>query len=644
MAPPSSTRRLWLALSRTPRLPAVSLLLALVLAACGRAVEGTLPPITAAVTPPAATPAPTTSLAAATASPAPSVTPSLTVPPSATPSPSPTSIPPRVVIISFDGLRPDAAQQAPMPNLLALAERGAYTWSAQTVRPPVTLSAHASMLTGLAPDAHGVLWNDYIPERGPITATTVFSLAHAAGYETVMVVGKEKFAHFDVPGTVDRYTFVTNGDQGVADQAIAEAALGFDLMLVHFPNPDFFGHSEGWMSATYLAQLPRSDEALGRLLAALPPDATVIVTADHGGHGFEHGANIPEDMTIPWIIAGPGVRAGHALAGPVSVADTAASAAQVLGLSLPAGALGRPVAEAFESALGAAPPDLLGGAWILGAPQSPARSEMPAAVLDGRIYVPGGFGGETVFQMYDPALDAWRELPPLPEGRHHLQAAALNGRVYVFGGAEAGGWSGTATAWAFDPETYAWTRLADMPEPRLGGGAVALGERLYVVGGVGGGSAALLEYDPATDAWQVLAPLTQPRDHVAAAVLAGEIWALGGRWQGIGELASVEIYNPASGQWREGPPMPRPHAGFGAATLAGHIVVAGGEIFMTGSETQAAFEVFDPATQAWAAGPDLPHPVHGVPVAVVGDRVYLLGGSDVAADIVNTGRVQIYTP
>jgi hypothetical protein len=33
-----------------------------------------------------------------------------------------------------------------------------------------------------------------------------------------------------------------------------------------------------------------------------------------------------------------------------------------------------------------------------------------------------------------------------------------------------------------------------------------------------------------------------------------------------------------------------------------------------------------------------------VPVAVVGDRVYLLGGSDVAADIVNTGRVQIYTP
>ena len=45
------------------------------------------------------------------------------------------------------------------------------------------------------------------------------------------------------------------------------------------------------------------------------------------------------------------------------------------------------------------------------------------------------FGGEDVFEMYDPSADRWMSLAPLPEGRHHLMAAAHAGRVYAFGGA-----------------------------------------------------------------------------------------------------------------------------------------------------------------------------------------------------------------
>jgi N-acetylneuraminic acid mutarotase len=529
-----------------------------------------------------------------------------------------------------------------MPNLRALAERGAFTFAAQSVAPPVTLPAHAAMFTGMLPAVHGLTWNDYLPERETLGAPTIFSLARAAGLETVMLAGKEKFAHFDAPGALDRYTFVTNGDQGVADQAVAEAAQGFDLLFAHFPNADFFGHSSGWMSSEYLSGLSRTDMALGRLLAVLPPETVVVLTTDHGGHGMAHGANIPEDMTIPWIMAGPGVRAGHALAQAVSLPDTAATVAHLLHLRLPPDAAGKPVLEALVEAP-PEPPSLLEGAWAEGAQQQPARSEMAAAVVDGKLYVPGGFGGESMFQVYDPAADAWRDLAPLPEGRHHLGAAALDGRVYVFGGAAAGGWNPTSTAFAYDPATGAWTRLADMPEGRVGGAAVALGSKLYVVGGVGG-SADLLAYDLAADAWQRLAPLRQPRDHVAAAVLGGEIYALGGRWQGIGELRSIEIYDPAANAWREGPPMPAPHAGFGAATLQGRIVIAGGEIIMTGRETQTDFSIYDPPTQTWRDGPDVPFPVHGVPAAADGERFYLLGGSEVAGDIVNQGRVLIYEP
>lgn len=252
----------------------------------------------------------------------------------------------RVVIISIDGLRPDAIQQAPMPNVQALAQRGAYSFSAQTIFPPVTLPSHTSMLTGQPPEVHGVLWNDYEPARGTITTTTIFEYAHNAGLRTVMVVGKEKFKHLEVPGTLDAFVFATGGDNDVLAQA---AQQEFDLMFVHLPNTDFFGHSTGWMSAMYLFQLARTDERLGAFLNALPEDVAVILSADHGGLGLTHGRNIPEDMTIPWIMAGPGVKQNYAITGPVSTMDTAATALYLLGVPVPEGMMGRVIEEAFSA-------------------------------------------------------------------------------------------------------------------------------------------------------------------------------------------------------------------------------------------------------------------------------------------------------
>ncbi|HET7090058.1 MAG TPA: hypothetical protein VFL17_15585, partial [Anaerolineae bacterium] len=74
-------------------------------------------------------------------------------------------------------------------------------------------------------------------------------------------------------------------------------------------------------------------------------------------------------------------------------------------------------------------------AWTMGKPMIPPyRSEMPAVVLDGMIYVPGGFGGESRLERYDPIADEWEALADMPDGRHHLMAAAHDGYLYVFGG------------------------------------------------------------------------------------------------------------------------------------------------------------------------------------------------------------------
>jgi N-acetylneuraminic acid mutarotase len=624
----------------------------LVLASASCAAPGETPATQATVTQPAAG----TPLLAETQTPAATAThtpiPAVIATPTYTPAQPATQTPahrPLVAIISIDGLRPDALLQAEAPNMLGLAQRGAFTWQAQTTFPPATLPAHASMLSGQAPEVHGVDWNDYVPERGFISVPTIFTLAQDAGLRTAAVVGKEKMIQLFEPGALDEYVFATSGDRDVADHAVELAAEGYDLLFIHLPNMDYFGHLEGWMSPTYLSQLTRTDAAVGRILAALPERPLVILTSDHGGTDMAHGSRSPADMTIPWIVAGPGVRAGHEIAGPVSVADTAATAAHVLGLSLPAGSAGQVVTDAFDGATAQATPappglaEMLAGTWSQGATQHPARSEMPAAVLDGLIYVPGGFGGETVFQAYDPERDAWLDLAPLPEGRHHLMAAAHGGQVYVFGGAAAGGWTPTATTFVYDPASDSWTEAAPMPEARMSGAAVALGERLYVAGGVGATSA-LLEYDPVTNTWRSLAEVRQPREHVAAAALDGEIYAIGGRWSVVGELSSVEIYDPATDTWRPGPELPRPMAGFNAAVLHGRILAAGGEMIMRGRETLTTFAIYDPAAQSWSLGPDLPEPLHGVPAAAVDGRFYVLGGSSLAGAVENQGRVYIYTP
>ena len=249
----------------------------------------------------------------------------------------------------MDGLRADVIARAEMPNLKGLALRGAYTFAARTVTPSETLPGHASMLSGADPKVHKITWdwNDFTPENGFITVPTVFSVAKAAGLRTVMVVGKKKLQHLAPPGTVDSFVLTERGDRDVANEAIVQTAAGFDLLFVHFPDVDLAGHAEGWMSSAYMAKLTEADEAIGRLLTALPPQTTVILTSDHGGKDRNHGQDIPENMTVPWIVAGPKVTHRGEMTARVKETDTAATALWVLGLSLPGACAGEVVREPF---------------------------------------------------------------------------------------------------------------------------------------------------------------------------------------------------------------------------------------------------------------------------------------------------------
>jgi arylsulfatase A-like enzyme len=269
------------------------------------------------------------------------------------PAPAPIVIPTitngKVAVISIDGLRPDAIQQSGASNILALAARGAYSWNAHTVFPSNTLPSHVSMLTGYAPDQHGMMWDDYEPMRGQILVPTVLALARSKGLRTGMVAGKEKFQHFRDTGACDMFALAPALDDEVATRASFAASSRPDFLFVHLPQVDLVGHVTRWMSPEYLDAVRRADAAVGRIVAALSPDTTIIVTADHGGHDLDHVAGTPQDSTIPWVIAGPSTARGKQLRSGIQTMDTAATAAFVLGVALQPDAQGTPVYEAFVS-------------------------------------------------------------------------------------------------------------------------------------------------------------------------------------------------------------------------------------------------------------------------------------------------------
>lgn len=265
----------------------------------------------------------------------------------------PASRPKHVVIVSIDGAKPSVVQRAKMETLNYWIGKGAHTWEAFTVVPSVTLIAHTSMLTGVQPDKHLVDWNDWKPEKGLVKWPTIFALAKAKGLTTALFAGKEKFKHLDVPGTLDAFAVPEYKALAVAQEAAqCLTRLKPNLCFIHFADPDGAGHKYGWGSPEQIKSLEDADAALAVVISALQEakllaSTTVIVTADHGGHEKTHGSTLLDDMHVPWIAFGKGVRPGSQITGRVSTCDTAATALWLLGVPLPESMDGRPVKAAF---------------------------------------------------------------------------------------------------------------------------------------------------------------------------------------------------------------------------------------------------------------------------------------------------------
>jgi predicted AlkP superfamily pyrophosphatase or phosphodiesterase len=269
-----------------------------------------------------------------------------------------------VFIISFDQGNPDLMQKSAMPTFQGMAAEGAHTWNAYTIVPSLTLPAHTSMLTGVGPQVHQVLWNNYQPNKGLVKIPTIFSLAKQHGLVTAMFVGKEKFEHLVLPGSVDAFVWPKPEDGARSVAKIFAEQVGMlkpNLCFIHFRDPDVAGHKYGAESPEKAQALADCDAALKMIKDAIAAagltNSVIILTADHGSHNIKdksgkmvgvHDSAETADVTIPWVVWGKGVKQHFTITAPVVQYDTAATALWLLNVPLPEYFWGRPVTSAFE--------------------------------------------------------------------------------------------------------------------------------------------------------------------------------------------------------------------------------------------------------------------------------------------------------
>jgi arylsulfatase A-like enzyme/tetratricopeptide (TPR) repeat protein len=281
-----------------------------------------------------------------------------------------------IVLVSIDTLRAD--------HLPAYGYRGLFTPHIDALRAdailfknaythcPLTLPAHASLLTGLLPPEHGVRNNIGYRLDGQAHPTLV-TLLKAQGYATGAAVSAYVLrrttgldAGFDAYNEV--VTAVGAKAAGEVQRAGSETVrIALDwlrsvgdrrfLLFVHLYEPHTpYEPPEPFRSrygASYDGEIAAADAALGGLVAGLRQlglyeRALIVLVSDHGeglgDHGeAEHGILLyREALHVPLLVKLPqSERRGVTDDTPAGLRDVVPTLAAILGLPTPAGMHGR---------------------------------------------------------------------------------------------------------------------------------------------------------------------------------------------------------------------------------------------------------------------------------------------------------------
>jgi predicted AlkP superfamily pyrophosphatase or phosphodiesterase len=240
--------------------------------------------------------------------------------------------PPRVVVISIDGLRPEFYLDPswPAPNLQSLRQNGAWAESMQSVFPSITYANHSSLVTGVSPARHGIDCNiDFDWKTGPrlnwnweaarLRQPALWDLTRAAGLRSTAFswpVSVGAPIDDNVPeifsvaganvGTTEELLRL-HSTQGLLEEIQQECSTPFpqtfaewdqwlptafarvwtrrpaDLTLIHMLNLDWTQHRFGPHSAETRQALAELDRQLGQIISLIRRQQDfLLVLGDHG--------------------------------------------------------------------------------------------------------------------------------------------------------------------------------------------------------------------------------------------------------------------------------------------------------------------------------------------------------------------------
>lgn len=238
-----------------------------------------------------------------------------------------------VILITIDGfpawLWRDPA--LPVPTLRKLASEGAAADAMEVVNPSITWICHTTLVTGVGPIQHGVLFNGLLVRQGVdkpplieqwrdkaelVHVPTIYDAAHRAGLKTAQVdwvailnAGTIDHEFLEIPkpsGEIERELIaagvltednVRNFTKGKSpawrDMMWNHAAISIvknhrpNFLLMHYLNTDALNHADGPGSMASYAAYALVDYQIRDLLAAVEAagmrdKTTVIITTDHG--------------------------------------------------------------------------------------------------------------------------------------------------------------------------------------------------------------------------------------------------------------------------------------------------------------------------------------------------------------------------
>jgi DNA-binding CsgD family transcriptional regulator len=271
--------------------------------------------------------------------------------------------------------------------------------------------------------------------------------------------------------------------------------------------------------------------------------------------------------------------------------------------------------------------------WQKRASMPTPRDSLAVAAYQNQIYAIGGQaskGISGVVESYDINLNTWRALAAKPVPVAEASAAVIGGRIYVPGGRQSSG-KLTDALEIYDPLTNTWQPGSRLPIPLSAYALATFEGKLYLFGGWDGQHAmnSIFEYDPDRDVWLTdRSPMPTARAYAGAAVATGKIYILGG-YDGVQALAVNEVYQPDRDRpgehpWSVAAPLPEARFGAGVAGVADIIHLVGGENDQGG--VSGVLEYF-PQNDAWQKIPGLSsQPWSRLGLIPVGTHLYALGG------------------